>query len=508
MKKFSLRMPLMLAGVAAIAGLAMGAASPAAQAAPAQQTMPTCVWSNVGNSSLNAWNVASAVDTDKNVVYVYSGLDDKLKAISKAEKYDFSKAKKPGDATISGVSGSAPQLYGVTAAYRAKGADNDMSAVYWFGGATDSADGSGSNTITELKIKSGSWSRANVNADNLLAQRYWSAAAYDPMADVIWIVGGISTCKFSDVVNNKPCSAKSVPTLYMKWDAMGAASLNTLSGANQSMYGHEMAYDSANKRMLIFGGTSDGSRGLDKVTALNLDADPTKAKFAAVSATGSSQLSFLGGAAYWAANKWLVAAGGASTDLFLSKENSNSKTIGLNMADPAKAVWADLKATANDRIGAAMEAVGNADMSAVVLTGGRAKLTANIVDGSGVPATVKISKQVQALTCAAAVPTNTPVVGPGATNTPTGPRPTDEVKPTPPLNDTPEICESIKSRVPNAVINEAVAAPDKVGGYKMPCNPNLAPGPNNPLRRYLGLRNPNNVYHPIFNTLVWKCSCP
>lgn len=507
MKRISLRMPLML-GMAAIAGLAIGAASPAAQAAPAQQAM-TCVWSNVGNSTLNAWNVASAVDTDKNVVYAYSGLDDKLNEVSKAEKVDFSAAKKIGDGKVTGISGSAPSLYGVTGAYRAKGADNDMSAVYWFGGATDSADGSGSNTITELKTKSGDWGRVNATGDNLLGNRYWSAAAYDPMADVIWIVGGIGTCKFTDVVNNKPCSAKSVATLYMKWDATtGAASLNSLGGANKSVYGHEMVYDSANKRMLIFGGTSDGNRGLDKIEALNLDADPTKAKFAAVTATGSSQLSFLGGAAYWAANKWMVVAGGASTDLFLAKENANSKTIGLNMADPAKAVWTDLKATANDRVGAAMEAVGNADFSGVVLTGGRAKLTANIVDATGVPATVKITRAVQGLTCTAVnVPTAGPTSG-AATATSTGPRPTDEVRPTPPLIDTPEICEAIKSRVPNAVINEAVAAPDKVGGYGMPCNPNLAPGPNNPPRRYLGLRNPNNVYHPIFNSLVWKCSCP
>ena len=269
-----------------------------------------------------------------------------------------------------------------------------------------------------------------------------------------------------------------------------------------------MVYDSANKRMLIFGGTSDGNRGLDKIEALNLDADPTKAKFAAVTATGSSQLSFLGGAAYWAANKWMVVAGGASTDLFLAKENGNSKTIGLNMADPAKAVWTDLKATANDRVGAAMEAVGNADFSGVVLTGGRAKLTANIVDATGAPATVKITRAVQGLTCTAAGNTPTPVVG--ATNTPVvGPTATGEVQvPTPTQDSSPVICESIKSRVPNAVINEAVAAPDKVGGYGMPCNPNLAPGPNNPPRRYLGLRNPNNVYHPIFNSLVWKCSCP
>lgn len=508
MKRISLRMPLML-GMAAIAGLAMGAASPAAQAAPAQQAT-TCTWSNVGNSTLNAWNVASAVDTDKNVVYAYSGLDDKLNEVSKAEKYDFSAAKKIGDGKVTGISGAAPSLYGVTGAYRAKGADNDMSAVYWFGGATDSADGGGSNTITELKTKTGDWGRITVAGDNLLGNRYWSAAAYDPMADVIWIVGGIGTCKLSDVVNNKPCSAKSVATLYMKWDATtGAASLNSLSGANKSVYGHEMAYDSANKRMLIFGGTSDGNRGLDKVEALNLDADPTKAKFASVSTSGSSQLSFLGGAAYWAANKWLVAAGGASTDIFLSKENANSKTIGLNMADPTKAAWVDLKATQNDRVGTAMEAVGNADFSGVVITGGRAKLTANIVDATtGDPATVRITRSVQGLTCTTAVATNTPVAG--ATNTPgTGPTATGEVQvPTPTMRTDPVICEAIKSRVPAAVINEAVAAPDKVGGHGMPCNPNLAPGPNNPLRRYLGLRNPNNVYHPIFNSLVWKCSCP
>lgn len=509
MKQFSKRMPLMLAGVAAIAGLAMGATSPVAQAAPTQQTL-TCNWSNIGNSTLNAWNVASAVDTDKNVVYAYSGLDDKLGEISKAEKYDFSAAKKIGDGKVSGVSGSAPSLYGVTGAYRAKGADNDMSAVYWFGGATDSSDGSGSNTITELKTKSGDWNRVQgVAGDNLLGQRYWSAAAYDPTADVIWIVGGVSTCKLSDVVNNKPCSAKSLATLYMKWDDKGAPSLNSLSGANKSVYGHEMVYDSANKRMLIFGGTSDGNRGLDRVEALNLDADPTKAKFASVSTSGSSQLSFLHGAAYWAANKWMVVAGGASTDIFLAKENSNSKTVGLNMADPAKAAWVDLKAQQNDRVGAAMEAVGNADFSGVVITGGRAKLTANIVDANGNPATMKITRSVQGLTCTTTgAPTAGPTTGPGATVTP---RPSGEVPtvaPQPTLDDRAEICDAIKARVPAAVINEAVADPAKVGGYKMACNPNLAPGPNNPLRRYLGLRNPNNVYHPIFNGLVWKCSCP
>lgn len=95
------------------------------------------------------------------------------------------------------------------------------------------------------------------------------------------------------------------------------------------------------------------------------------------------------------------------------------------------------------------------------------------------------------------------------TATPGGPTaevPTAAPKPT--LDSSPEICEAIKSRVPAAVINDAVAAPDKVAGHGQSCNPNLPVGANNPLRRYLGLRNPASPYHPIFNGIQWKCGCP
>lgn len=98
-----------------------------------------------------------------------------------------------------------------------------------------------------------------------------------------------------------------------------------------------------------------------------------------------------------------------------------------------------------------------------------------------------------------AAPTRTPG-GPTAELPTAAPRPT--------VNDVPEICEAIKARVPAAVINEAVAAPATVAGHGMACNPNLPVGANNPLRRYLGLRNPAAPYHPIFNGVVWKCGCP
>ena len=102
-------------------------------------------------------------------------------------------------------------------------------------------------------------------------------------------------------------------------------------------------------------------------------------------------------------------------------------------------------------------------------------------------------------TATTALPTNTP-------GGPTAEVPTVAPKPT--VNNSPEICEAIKSRVPAAVINEAVTAPDKVAGYGQTCNPNLPVGANNPLRRYLGLRNPSSPYHPIFNSIQWKCGCP
>lgn len=95
--------------------------------------------------------------------------------------------------------------------------------------------------------------------------------------------------------------------------------------------------------------------------------------------------------------------------------------------------------------------------------------------------------------------TNTPGGGPTAEVTTPAPKPT--------VNNVPEICEAIKSRVPAAVINDAIASPDKVAGHGMACNPNLPVGSNNPLRRYLGLRNPASPFHPIFNSVVWKCGC-
>ena len=73
----------------------------------------------------------------------------------------------------------------------------------------------------------------------------------------------------------------------------------------------------------------------------------------------------------------------------------------------------------------------------------------------------------------------------------------------------PEVCVYAQAVVPNPVLAAAVANPASVAGYDELCYPNRPTGPTfNVIRRFLGLENPNVAYHPMFNTVVWKCGCP
>jgi uncharacterized protein YegL len=84
-----------------------------------------------------------------------------------------------------------------------------------------------------------------------------------------------------------------------------------------------------------------------------------------------------------------------------------------------------------------------------------------------------------------------------------------EVLPSPtPTPDLPRPCAGLGGRVPPAAIAAAMANPQQVAGWGLRCNPNVAPGPGNPLRRSLGLKTPSQPYHPLFNGLELKCGCP
>lgn len=89
------------------------------------------------------------------------------------------------------------------------------------------------------------------------------------------------------------------------------------------------------------------------------------------------------------------------------------------------------------------------------------------------------------------------------------------VTPTPPPTATPPpstgncVCRVTRNKVPQAVIDAALADPSKVYGWQYPLNPNV-PGPvlpQNPPRTCLDLQNRGLQYHPLFNSVIWRAGC-
>jgi len=106
-------------------------------------------------------------------------------------------------------------------------------------------------------------------------------------------------------------------------------------------------------------------------------------------------------------------------------------------------------------------------------------------------------------------PTPTPTTAP-PTNTP---KPTTDpgvATPTaaPPTQIPGDVCDIATSKVPTSVINDALANPGNYYGHDLACNPNLPVGIYNPLRRMLSISQPNKPFHPLYNSVEWKCGCP
>jgi len=101
------------------------------------------------------------------------------------------------------------------------------------------------------------------------------------------------------------------------------------------------------------------------------------------------------------------------------------------------------------------------------------------------------------------VPTPTPPSMPTAAP----PRPTSPAGGPAPDSLTPRLCASLRGRVPAAVLNHALANPWQVQGFGEPQSPNLPPGPTNPRRLSLTLRNPGLAWDTLFNPLLFRSGC-
>jgi len=101
---------------------------------------------------------------------------------------------------------------------------------------------------------------------------------------------------------------------------------------------------------------------------------------------------------------------------------------------------------------------------------------------------------------------------PGPTTPPPGPTtpPPGPTTPTPttrPQDDDVVVCEGLDGKVPAAAVAEGAGNPTGVSGWMDLCHPNLPASPYNTLRRFLDIRNPGAPYHPIYNSLVFRCGC-
>lgn len=498
--------------VGLLAGVGIGIATSTAPTASADTAQAaTCSWERAGTMSFESYFAAGAVDTAQNRLYVYGGVDDSGDVSDTMSSMDFSAATAPDDGTARNDGRGPRRRYGAAAAYVPSSDPGTAGALYFIGGAEDigtaAATTRGENDAFMYDIETGSFSTVTTSGRDL-GERIFHAAAYDPTNDMIVITGGVGDCSMLDT--EAGCgNADTYDTLFMKFTDTGVSVEAGPSGGPNRTYGHTMVYDSTGNRMIAFGGTRAGSRGVTDLWELPL-ADLTTASWRALSSSGSAAALAFHSAAYDADNNWMVVHGGATSEFFLGAESTDRRTRALDLGDPSGTPrWNDLGATSNppERIGAVAGFIDTAAVTGVVMAAGRSKYNTT-PDGSSQNPT----RNADLLVCEAAAPTTPPPVTtvPPPTTPPPGVTPTTPtpVTPTPPPAADAEACPNLDTKVPASVIGAALGSPDSVSGWGELCNPSLPPSIWNTQRHYLSLRNPGAPYNPLYNGVVYKCGCP
>jgi hypothetical protein len=559
----------------------------------AQDTLQ-CRWKSLGQSTLARYYEASAFDTVENQFFYYGGLDAAQQTQDDLGMLDLSDPNLDA-ARHRTIPVSAARRYGAAAAHRVSGM---ASSIYFFGGADDASDGKGTSDVQKLRLSDLSWSKPGVTGT--LEARFFAAAAYDPAHDMIVITGGLEKCDTSDL----PCNAGTFRTQFATFDSSGNVTIQDgPEGGPVKLFGHTMVYDSAAKRMIVYGGAASSDSPQGKVYVLDLsDPDPAKAAWSELTAQGGPAGLALHGAAYDAKRNWLVVYGGATRNVFApGEEVANSKTYALDLGSGAP-TWTDLGATFGERVGGVMAydpkhevPVYHAgrrraksgdtsdafrDSHALVCEGEpgptqtpggptnttvppTATWTSSPVpptvtpttvpptetpttpppattvaptettpppattvvptETTPPPATTVVPTETTPPPATTVVPSDTPTTAPPATtvvpsDTPTTPPPATTEVPTntpsiPSGSPTPtlavgRVCEYILDRVPAQVINSAVTNPDTVAGWKQLCDPNKPASRFNYPRSWLSIQHVGQPYHPLYNSLAWKCGCP
>ncbi len=488
--------------------------APIASAELAQS--PTCEWNSGARLPQSLYYMASAFDDDEQVMYLFGGLNKDLGVQSFMQAIEFAGVADPSAGSTSTKRSGTARLFGASAFYRPSTEAGAKGTVYVLFGSTDPGapsgsgvtGGGGENTVYAYDIETNAWRVVTVSGI-ALGERLFAAAEYDPINEVAVVTGGVKKCSMAEVLDGSPCTADAFETLILSFDEDGDISAaRGPAGGPRTVYGHTMAYDPSNGRILVHGGTTNGTATLETTWSLAMG-DLSALAWNRVGTGGPSVVGH--SAAYWPGNEWLVVYGGASNAPTSPLENVNTRTSGL-VFDPAgiATTWADLGATRSptERMAASAEFVDNGAWQTIVVAGGRTRFderTSSVAanynyltcdDDPGPDSTETPSLPAPTTTPGGVTPTFTPEI-PIFTPTPTSP----------PADPDAKSCPRLDTRVPRSVIDAALANPAAINGWGVRCWHHLKASPFNPLRQYLDILNPNKPYSPLYNPVIFKCGC-
>lgn len=441
---------LAAAGAALLLGLAIVKASTGPLlAGPAQQGGDlSCTWTTAGTPSSELFDSGAGYDPARNRMYVYGGLDGRFAASNRFE--ELTMTGQPGAPTVSHrlVNTSARDLFGPACAFRDRGADSPDSALYCISGNDDPDDDDMSTAVQRYTPSTGAW-EASVPASGSFLGRWGAAAAYDPEHDVIIVVGGVTSCKLTEIIAGEGCQARPIATNVLSF--AGGLKWSALPG-NESIFDHSMVYDSVARRMLIVGGTTNGRDGASYLKQIDLSGpDLLTARVTVLAASGTGPAALGAAAAFDAGVNALVTYGGVTRNYLQSSEASENKTMLLDLSvEPPR--WVNLAGvTLQDRIHGAMAY--DSLQRATLFTLGRKTVGQDPMR----PAMIRVTN---ALSCerAGGTPSPTPLTmtppaptdPPSATHTPTtaAPSPPPPTTPAPPTSPSPTPTPGTPSATP------------------------------------------------------------
>jgi len=258
------------------------------------------------------------------------------------------------------------------------------------------------NTSFQLDLAGGAaaWSRFGP----LGQARTDHSAIYDPDGDAMIVFGGRQDEEATSADNGTWRLGLGADPAWQRLQGTGAPSRR---------FAHTAVYDSAGKRMIVFGGTSDWKTGMNDVFALDLSGGWEQAAWSKLTPSGTAPRGrFDHGAVYLPAQNWMVIFGGTPNG---SSELSDVFALDLGASTPA---WINPRPSGN-----APPAI--AGLSAAYSpAGGYAVFYGGAVKGDA-------KDQAWALSCTSSQPTAT-ATSPTASDTPapTEPGPGDTATPT------------------------------------------------------------------------------